>query len=320
MTAIIPTAGWSADSDLTADNGLVTADGGHRSVPSSWPSGWPCALLDATPPLVDDALTAPTGAGLTPQVLANAPRGAAWGTDEAGDGSGASPVQRRFWSALAGWSADLYVAAGAAVQAFPSAITWSLDDWEREYGLPDPCLSGVAGTDARIAAVRSRFGAIGGSSPAYFVCLAASLGYDVTIEEPTQFLVDTSECIGAGLGEAWFHCDDGELDDEPLERFTFDASPDDGDGVAGGIIEDWFLCDDGVVDETPIEAAAQDPAGSLWKSWVVHVDALGESWFRVDEGVIDADRLEAFLPASDLECLMRRHAPPHTELLFAYAA
>ena len=56
------------------------------------PDGWPCALLGAAPPSVLDREGAPAADDLLPQILTLTPRGAAWGTDEAGDGADASPV------------------------------------------------------------------------------------------------------------------------------------------------------------------------------------------------------------------------------------
>lgn len=157
---------------------------------STIPSGWPCAALPTTPPSVADLEAQPTADGLLTQILALTPRGPAWGTDEVGDGRGASPVQRSVWRALAAWAADhLGLDWQAATQTFPTAITYTLPDWERELGLPDPCFSGTGGVPARLAAVRARFAAIGGQSPAYFICLAASIGYAITITEfrPFQF-------------------------------------------------------------------------------------------------------------------------------------
>lgn len=162
--------------------------------------GWPCALLASNPPSVIDRLSEPTGDDLTPQVLALTPRGPAWGTDEAGDGQGASPVMRGFWRAIAGWAADIYRAAfDAATQSFPSAVTWSIEAWEREYGLPDPCFSGDTGMQGRVNALRARFGATGGASQAYLVCLAASVGYDIAIDEWAAL-----ECGATGFGEEGF--------------------------------------------------------------------------------------------------------------------
>lgn len=201
------------------------------------PDGWPCALLPAQPPSVADRESAPGAADLLPQVIAMAPRGVIWGTDEASDGTGASPVMRRLWTAVATWLADYYSAAfQAAAQTFPSAVTYSLADWEAEYGLPDPCTSPASGEQGRINALRARFGAQGGASPAYFVCLAASVGYDITITEPADFICALSECGGDdtvvnandhhewivhvnSAGDIWFYAGEAIVAETPLGGF-----------------------------------------------------------------------------------------------------
>lgn len=294
------------------------------------PEGWPCAHLAADPPSIVDRQSAPTADELLPQVLALTPRGAAWGTDGVGGGAVVAPVLRSFWRAIAGWVADVNGRDfEVASQVFPSAITLSLPDWELEYGLPDLCASGDRSTGARIAAVRGRFGAVGGSSPAYFVCLAKSIGYDVTIEEPTQFFCDLSDCSGPDIQELRFECSDdpslgGRCDDTPLESYLVPTADQIGQGdqvAGGGPFDTYFRCDEGRCDDSPLEATSfDDPNGLLWKFWIVHVTSLGDTFFRVDEGRCDLDPLEGNLPAADLECLLRRDAPPHTKLLFSYDA
>ncbi len=156
---------------------------------------WPCAVLPGDAPSVADALSAPTAETLTPQLLQLTPRGAAWGTDEGGDGQGASPVQLGFWRGVSGYIADLYQAGfETASQAFPTAITVSLDDWEAELGLPDGCTGNTLTFDGRKAVVRSRIVAQGGASPAYFVCVARAAGYDIEIEEYEPFICGESRC------------------------------------------------------------------------------------------------------------------------------
>ncbi|WP_448646799.1 YmfQ family protein [Pseudomonas mohnii] len=57
-----------------------------------------------------------------------------------------------------------------------------LADWERVLALPDPCLIGVAqSVRQRIQAVVSKLQARGGQSKPFFIALAKSLGYDITI-------------------------------------------------------------------------------------------------------------------------------------------
>ncbi len=259
-------------------------------------SGWPCYGLPVEPPSVVDVEAQPTADSLLPQILALTPRGAAWGTDETGDGKGAAPIQRRVWRAIAGWAAShLGRDWAAATQAFPSALTYTLPDWERELGLPGPCSSGDGGVPVRQAAVRAKFASLGGQSPAYFVCLAKSLGYEVTIEEPTQFLCDVSECIGDTIQETYFLCDDSAVGDDgdPLEGYILPTDPALGDQVSDG---------------------------TIWEDWIIHVGAARETWFTCDDGQCDYDPLEGFVPAVDLECAMRALCPNHTRLTFSYTA
>ena len=58
----------------------------------------------------------------------------------------------------------------------------ALTDWERVLGLPDPCLIGVPQSGSqRVQAVVSKLKWRGGQSKAFFISLAKSLGYDITI-------------------------------------------------------------------------------------------------------------------------------------------
>ncbi|MGF3027541.1 putative phage tail protein [Methylobacterium aquaticum] len=309
---------------LTADRVLPLADIDGLTIdaaPEACEPGWPCEALPATPPSVADRQAAPTVDDIYPQIAGVlTPRGPAWGTDEAGDGRGAGPVMRGVWRAIATWvarqNADEWT---LATQALPSAITYSLPDWEAEYGLPDPCGPGNATTEARIAAVRARFGARGGASPAYFVCLAASLGYRVTIEEPTQFIVDVSVVGTDSLVETWFTCDDGECDGDPIEDFAMAPAADDTDQVGGDpFVEAWCIADEGTCDVTPLESDVPNPTAHAWQYWIVHVPPQGETWFVCDEGECDTDPIEGFQSAADLECVLRRYSPAHTGLIISY--
>lgn len=68
-------------------------------------------------------------------------------------------------------------------EAFPPSTGELLPDWERAYGLPDECGHAGDGIEARRAALLARIAERGGQSRAYFIAVAAALGFVVTIEE-----------------------------------------------------------------------------------------------------------------------------------------
>ncbi|MBN8486363.1 MAG: DUF2313 domain-containing protein [Burkholderiales bacterium] len=84
----------------------------------------------------------------------------------------------------------------------PGAAVELLADWERVLGLPDPCLTEPITDAQRRLAARSRFTMQGGQSAAFFIALAAQLGYEVTVEDfPTE-----AAAIAAGIsytGDGW---------------------------------------------------------------------------------------------------------------------
>lgn len=118
----------------------------------------------------------------------------------------------RLWDALreTGSLADWLLAALAAEfaqvdgraealldEADPRTVYELLAEWERVVGLPDPCVpAGQTVTERRNALV-ARLASRGGQSRAYFIALAATLGYTITIDEqvdgqPHRWRINTS--------------------------------------------------------------------------------------------------------------------------------
>lgn len=58
-----------------------------------------------------------------------------------------------------------------------------LADWERALGLPDDCTDLATTINARQAACWAKLAARAGQTPAFYVALAASLGFTVVIHE-----------------------------------------------------------------------------------------------------------------------------------------
>lgn len=68
----------------------------------------------------------------------------------------------------------------------PRSVAELFIDWERVAGLPDACaiaFGGEQSTVQRRAALVGKLSTLGGQTPAYFIGLAAALGYAVTITE-----------------------------------------------------------------------------------------------------------------------------------------
>ncbi len=110
------------------------------------------------------------------------PRGAAWPRD---------PDARltQLLSGLAATQARQHARTGdlSEHESDPALALEMLPDWERAYGLPDPCTPLNATIQQRRAALLARIAARGGQSVAYFTEVAAALGYTITVEEFRPF-------------------------------------------------------------------------------------------------------------------------------------
>lgn len=80
-----------------------------------------------------------------------------------------------------------------ASDANPGSTTELLSDWERVAGLPDKCSGTLEDTlQGRRSALLAKLTSTGGQSVQYFIEVAASLGYDVTITEFHPFQAGVS--------------------------------------------------------------------------------------------------------------------------------
>ena len=81
-------------------------------------------------------------------------------------------------------------AAQVLIDASPATTQNLLVEWENSLGLPDPCTAPNPSIEQRQAAVRAKFGARGALTTAYFITLAAALGFTITITEFSPYTVD----------------------------------------------------------------------------------------------------------------------------------
>ena len=126
------------------------------------------------------------------------PTGPAWPKDP-------DAVQTIFWSAVAAELKKIHDRSTQLLsEVTPSTTNEMLSDWERVVGLPDECTADqIVGFIARRANLVQRLNAVGGQSKSYFIGLAATLGFTITIDEFRPFLVGQST-VGQPLSNgAW---------------------------------------------------------------------------------------------------------------------
>lgn len=89
-------------------------------------------------------------------------------------------------------------------EADPRTTYGLLSDWERAFGLPDPCVTGEQTVAERRGGLMRVLTGTGGSSRAYFIALAEALGYEISIEEYTAHTVnDTVDVTIYGIAWRW---------------------------------------------------------------------------------------------------------------------
>lgn len=88
-------------------------------------------------------------------------------------------------------------------EIFPCSTMNLLPEWEASLGLPDECTGPLSTIVARRNAVCGKFTARGGQSRQYFINLAASLGFEIRIEEFSPFYAGHSSAGDPCGDEEW---------------------------------------------------------------------------------------------------------------------
>lgn len=105
------------------------------------------------------------------------PRGRAWRKDEGAVVSQVSlALMSSFWRLVQ--SATYFL-----VDAFPSTTIDLIPDWNLSLGLPDACTPAALTIQQQQQAIVEKLTRGGGQSKAYYIAVAASLGYTITIVE-----------------------------------------------------------------------------------------------------------------------------------------
>lgn len=140
-----------------------------------------------------------TSADYAAALAALLPRGPAWPRDP-------DSPHMRLVAGLAQGAASLHARAEALLaDAFPTGTTELLPEWETSLGLPDLCVGEDQSTEQRRAGVAARFVGRGGQSVAYFVGVAAAMGFVVTVETFTPARTGLATVGTPIRGDAWAH-------------------------------------------------------------------------------------------------------------------
>jgi len=142
-----------------------------------------------------------------------------------------------------------------------------LPDWERAWGLPDPCFPKATTIGERQRMLVLYMTWIGGQSRQYFQNLMEWLGYTVTIKEFAPFM--------AGISQV------GDTRPHPNENFR------------------WYI---------------GPPEMRFY--WSVEVGTATVTWFRAASGQAGVDPHVRLGIPDDLQCLLNRWKPAHTDLVF----
>jgi uncharacterized protein YmfQ (DUF2313 family) len=184
------------------------------------------------------------------------PTGAAWPRDP-------TDVLLQFIAGLGQIWGDVAARADTLLtkETDPRLTIEMLPDWERAFGLPDDCLGPAPTIDARRVRLMQRMTMFGGQSRAFFIALALTLGYAISISEFSPFMCGVASC-----GDDQWQIGPSEI------RFY----------------------------------------------WIVHVADVPIWWFRAAVGESGKDHLAEWAVLIDLECLIRRYKPAHTQVIFDY--
>jgi len=171
-----------------------------------------------------------------------------------------------------------------------------LSDWERNWGLPDPCYTAPLTIGERQLALVMRMTMQGAQSREFFINVAAQIGYTITITEYRTFVVGIDH-----VGDARTIGDGSLMYNEwgnPILNTI-------GEPVAEGEMSEW-----------PYYGLGPEINRFYW---TVHVAQAKLIWFRCNSGQCGVDPHLRIGTADDLECLLNRWKPAHTQIIFDYS-
>jgi uncharacterized protein YmfQ (DUF2313 family) len=219
------------------------------------------------------------------------PQGAAWSRDPNGGLMKWVNGCAQIWGDVSEAAADLLV-----VESDPQQTIAMLPDWERNFGLPDPCSVEAQTLETRRTALLTRMTMQGGQSISFFENLATSLGYEISIYEYLPVACGLSQCGDTRPnGETtfeWARCGGAQSGVDHICNIELNAG------------DDW------------IWRLGPPELRYYWRVSILHTRL---TWLRCGLGECGVDPMCAFGLASDLQCLIQRWKPGHTFVIFDYS-
>lgn len=131
-----------------------------------------------------------SGDDYTQAFLRLLPQGQAWPRSTESTLFGACDGLSQYWGYVDGRAGDLLER-----ESDPRKAVELLSDWERAWGLPDPCFFKMPLTMVdRRQILLLKLTMVGGQSRAWFTYIATWLGYNIRITEYAPFMAGVSRC------------------------------------------------------------------------------------------------------------------------------
>lgn len=231
----------------------------------------------ALPPSTPDRYVRRSGEDYTQAFLQLLPQGQAWPRSLDSTLVKTCRGLSEYWGFVDGRAGDLLER-----ESDPRKTIELLPDWEKAWGLPDPCFPKATTIGERQRMLVLYMTWMGGQSRAYFTWLMEWLGFTVNIKEFAPFMAGISQ-----VGD------------------TRQTKKDE----AGNTVVDtnanfrWYI---------------GPPEMRFY--WSVQVGTPSITWFRASSGQAGVDpHCRVGIP-DDLQCLLDRWRPAHTDLVFDFSA
>jgi uncharacterized protein YmfQ (DUF2313 family) len=226
------------------------------------------------------------------------PQGQAWPRDPGSTLDLTCRGLSEYWGTVDGRAADLL-----EQESDPRITIELLPDWERNWGLPDPCWSQAKTVGERQRELVLWMTMLGGQSRQFYINTATYLGFHISISEYRTFEVGLDRC---GDNRVYGDGTNPMFSDTFVLGYLPIFNPN-GDRVANGELSEYP------------NYGLGPPENRFY--WTVHVHEAPLTWFRCGGGGgqtgVDPHLLIGY--ERDLECILNRWKPAHTQIVYDYS-